>query len=390
MKNRIIYPTFAVALALAGATAMAGINGFERKNYEKAPVLTRHQQTPLNLRQPSLNYNAASPEMLSAKSEDTPKVIFSNEPVNNAASYTTDCYTGNKWQGANIMDRNDGNVWINCVTDNQARASVGLQDDWIWFPADITIPNATLSFSGKVSNQYNNAHQNFEILLCSEESKDAVIGTFLVYDNFDVPEGSRSPYRNYFQAIDGECKGPSAPGRYYLAIHVKGSDPSNKYSYSMLNFGALTLTEVSTEPELGPNGEIFEIHPTEAEFNASTVIDANNDGHTITYYAHQSEIDGKYFDWPIFYENSYTDNDADEWFITTGVDIRRPDLKHTVSVEAMALATGSTEAFEIAIGTQPDIESMTKIIMNQPGVGNNKGEFTKFTSNFAVPQEGIY
>ncbi len=98
---------------------------------------------------------------------------------------------------------------------------------------------------------------------------------------------------------------------------------------------------------MGPNGEIFEIHPSEQEFNESTVIDANNDGTTIEYSVRTSELDGTFFDWPIFYENVKATGDADEWFITKAVNITRPDLKHTVSVEAMALATVSTEAFNI-------------------------------------------
>ena len=390
MKKYKIFSALALTLTLASVSALAAFSDIERKSQAKPGVIERRQNMAYRIHTPQVNYAGIQNPDKAAKAESEPKVILENVP-SGLFDYKWVCSaSSSKWRGSSVSNYNDNYNYLDVIINDQGYGSAGIQDDWIWIPATITIENAKLRFTGKASSIYD-VNQNFEVLLCSDQTKESVVAKLCEYRDFmSKPNGVTTNFEKYFMDIEGSCDGPAAAGDYFLAIHVLPSDPDDEYSYSRLHFGAITLTEEKNEPELGPNGEIFEVHPSEQEFNESTVIDANNDGTTIEYSVRTSELDGTFFDWPIFYENVKATGDADEWFITKAVNITRPDLKHTVSVEAMALATVSTEAFEIAIGTSPTVEGMAKIIMDQPAVGNNGGKFNQYTANFAVAEKGTY
>lgn len=391
MKHNKIFSILVITAGMGCAQAMGSTPVIERLTPPKPAPIERQAAIQNRLHSPVLNYACTGSERshrLSAAA--APRVIFEHVPTGNSLSYKCECsVAGSSWSASTITDKNDGYVNVKCMTNQQAAEATGKQDDWLWIPASITFPNAKLTFTGKVSNSYRNAPQNFDIVLCSAESKQSVIAKLCEYNDVDVPEGATTPVKEWFFKLEGSCIGPAEPGEYYLAIHVKES-ADKKWANSNLNFGDFTLIEEATEPVTGPNGELFELHPSEQEFNNSTVIDANKDGSTIVYNVRTSEIDGTFFDWPLFYDNSEAMGDADEWFITTPVEIRHPELKHTVSIEAMALATSSIESFEIAIGTAPTVEGMSKIIMEQPAVTNNGGAYSRYTSNFAVTESGLY
>lgn len=384
MKKQYI---IAIAAATLSASAIAGTFAFERKSLNDPDALKRHREINFNLRPAELNYNATSsnnPEnIFSIKSTvGNTHTVISNLPESADWSYTNIATEGCYWQNYSILPMGETNE-VNVIANGQSYGSKNKQNNWLWIPITLEYSKAKLTFSGRASIDFD--PQNFEIVLCQNADTLSQIATIAKYDKFLTSPSSKTNFKEIGGVVE---EGPDA-GDYYLALHVL---PTN--GYGQTSFTGLTLVEEDTGnsavPELGPNGEIFELHPTEAQFNQSKVVDANNDGNTISYHVVTSEIDGTVFDWPIFYDASKSTNDADDWLITPKVRIYDASLKHTISIEAMALASFKTEAFEIAIGNSPNVESMTKIIMDESAVGNNNGEFHKYTANFAVAEAGSY
>lgn len=171
--------------------------------------------------------------------------------------------------------------------------------------------------------------------------------------------------------------------------HISYSLAAPKVNFHPAPAARPASEDIGGDSHAPAEGEIFYLHPSEEEFNQCTVIDGNGDGNTLKYDVHTSGYTGELFDWPIYYERKNT-QDADEWLITMPFTIANPEKKHAISVEAVSLATGYIESFEVAISKSADVASMTQIIMDEPYVENNGGEFRTYESNFAVSEAGEY
>ncbi|MCM1110573.1 MAG: choice-of-anchor J domain-containing protein [Clostridium sp.] len=133
----------------------------------------------------------------------------------------------------------------------------------------------------------------------------------------------------------------------------------------------------------------FAMHPTEAEFNACTVIDRNDDGYKIVYGV-TTDMNGQTLDWPIYYNNNLkTESDADEWIITPAFEMTETENLWSVSIEARAGSNLVTpEAFEIFIGQSADPSQMTQMILDEPAISNL--DFETFSSTFGIMTPGNY
>lgn len=138
---------------------------------------------------------------------------------------------------------------------------------------------------------------------------------------------------------------------------------------------------------------IFEMHPSEEEFAACTVIDGNNDGFKIEHDIHYG-LNGTLYDWPIYYNNRnampVATSDADEWIVTPPVYLDNLESLYGISIEAETMSSAMRESFQIILAESDDIESLRagKIIMNEPAVYNE--DYETFTSSFGIASPGYY
>ncbi len=145
---------------------------------------------------------------------------------------------------------------------------------------------------------------------------------------------------------------------------------------------------------LAENAEtIFEMHPSEEEFAACTVIDGNNDGFKIKYDVHYG-LDGNLFDWPIYYNNRSTTpiatSDADEWIVTPPVYLDNIENLYGISIEAQTTTSLMRESFQIILAESDDLESLrnSKIVMDEPAIDN--ANYETFASSFGITSPGYY
>lgn len=262
----------------------------------------------------------------------------------------------------------------------------GCWDDWVFIPVEIDADNADLHLSFFASTQYRGASDvhNFKVYFGDEADPEAM--TTVVMDK----EGyiSESTTWEYITPLETDFTA-SGHGICYLGIHVTSSVDSG-----YLRVGEITLSRSETHSEpVGPNGEIFEMHPTEEEFGMCQIIDANEDGCTICQWV-VTGADGRLFDWPIHYNSLQSGTpakgDADEWLITPAIKLSTSDKIHTLSIDALTTGSTFTDAFEIVIATEATLEGMKagRQIMNEPAVTNE--EYKTFTSRFAVETPGYY
>ena len=134
---------------------------------------------------------------------------------------------------------------------------------------------------------------------------------------------------------------------------------------------AFSNITISKDPNNGahevPYMETFE---TQAAFSEFTVINANNDNRTWTYSSTGKNVS---YQW-----NSA--NAADDWLITPAI-IMDPEVEYDFSIDAKA--SGYPERFEVMVGTEPTVESMTTTVI--PAVVVEGYDVTNHTGRFTVP-----
>ncbi len=110
--------------------------------------------------------------------------------------------------------------------------------------------------------------------------------------------------------------------------------------------------------------------------NDFTVIDANNDG--VTWIANKMNGTAEY--------NWSTTNAANDWLITPRINLEA-GKQYTITVVARSMA-GQLEKFEIKMGTEATVESMTTQVLNVVNV--ETGDFMDFPAVFTVAENGAY
>lgn len=131
----------------------------------------------------------------------------------------------------------------------------------------------------------------------------------------------------------------------------------------------------------------FFMAPTmEQMMNECVVIDANGDG----YEGYNTWSFMEYFGTPAYWANNPV-GDADDWLIFPAINIDDVSKAFKVSLDAQATGWGTSESLEVRIGTSPSIESLTYVVMSEPGVPYSEtAEFTSYNSLFALKNPGVY
>lgn len=394
-KRNILAAGIMAVLTLGTVSATAAFVNFERSTKKAAELPKRHAPGYLTVNPLAKQLKTAEATVAPLAEADTVKLLTdfptAAEDITNAAKTMPE--SGKvTWKGFNQSDLEYN--YIYSIRFEQAYDSeLRTRDSWIYFPVTITADNAQLILSYGASSDIGSSKSYrgaFEWCLTSDTTPESVIATIHGVDDFMSENGMKDfTYYN-----DLKFNGPATAGTYYLALHMKDCKPTDpagtlgKYDYAKFSFGKINLSQTasSSAPSVGPNGEVFTMHPTEEEFNNCTVVDGNGDGSKITYY--YAESGDTVYDWPIHYNNQDATGDADEWIITPAVTLSNPDVIYTASIDAFATGSFKSEAFEICIGKTPDVASMTRVILDEPAVTNN--DWKTFSSRFGVAEAGNY
>lgn len=397
MKKSYIIIAGCMALLASGSATSAPFLQFERTSAHQRTVFSRNGSAadfttlhPETVRKPTVWH---APALLA---DDEVVTLLDNFPqatgdVNNAATTIPESQKV-QWK---FYSRGDISYnYIPCAQCiQQYSRPVVSRDSWIYFPIEITEPKAQLNLSYSVSSNISPKKSFkgvFEVWITSATDPSSAVTRLHRVDDFTSTDGDQ----RYFTDFEGiQAKGPAAAGSYFLAIHVDDCKPNTEgaelgeYDYATYNFGKIILTQTpAAGPVIGPNGEILTMHPTKEEFDAATIIDGNNDGAGIEYYYAVSG--DRIFDWPIYYNNQNAKGDADEWFITPAVNFPDSEKLYSVSIDAYATGSFTTEAFDIRIGRKPTVEAMTSVILDEPAVTNN--DWQTFASRFGINEAGEY
>ncbi|MBD5224423.1 MAG: fibronectin type III domain-containing protein [Bacteroidales bacterium] len=122
------------------------------------------------------------------------------------------------------------------------------------------------------------------------------------------------------------------------------------------------------------------IEPTQADFDAMTVIDANNDDRTWSYSIYQEALKSSF--------TSPGKGKMDDWLILPAIEFPSATDSYVFSADVRNCSSSSPDEFlEVLIGAAPDIESMTTAILPtfQP-----TREPATFEATFNVPAAGNY
>ena len=143
--------------------------------------------------------------------------------------------------------------------------------------------------------------------------------------------------------------------------------------YYVQAFSNIVITK---DPNEGAH-EVPYLEPfdTQAAFNEYTVINANNDDRTWGYSSTSKNVS---YQW-----NSA--NAADDWLITPAI-ILEAGKEYVFGINAKA--SGYAERFEVKIGTEPTVESMTGSIL--AAVEIEGYDVSNHTANFNVAENGNY
>ena len=133
---------------------------------------------------------------------------------------------------------------------------------------------------------------------------------------------------------------------------------------------------ISNQIVLGAYSTPYEEHfDTEDCLRYFTVIDNNNDGKTFTHRGTELTVS---------YNSSL---DMDDYLISPPVRLEAGNSYH-ISIDARNEGTRYGERFELLIGTAPDIESMTHILV--PPTEMLSGVYTTYGADFIPAQSGKY
>lgn len=377
--NKKLLSIIALGVTVTGALAsgiFAGEGLFTRSSKAPAAAIDNTAGARKALRAADVN-----PAMLTPMADETaePVVLLDNAPA--FQQKITDFV---------VLDANDdkdtweigNNTWDNFSYLMITVYSSSTLNDWVFIPFDA--PDAgNLDLSFRASTSYSDGH-SFEVFVGKDSTPEAMTSKLASRDNY----GTGSLNWSYVkESIEGSATVNEA-GKYWLGIHA--TSPGGAYKLYIRDI-TLAFTAGSTPAPAEP-GDIFTMHPTEAEFAACTVIDGNGDGNKIFYDVHQG-ADGSTFDWPIAYNKSDSPaakSDADEWIITPAVNLPNPNRLYTASIEATSTTTLKSESFEIVMASAADLASMRsgKVIMSEPAVSNQ--DYEAFTSKFGITDPGQY
>lgn len=163
-------------------------------------------------------------------------------------------------------------------------------------------------------------------------------------------------------------------------ILSKGQHTVSAYAYySKADGTELTSPEVEqtftvTRPSSFQYTLPFVTRFTEEDVSDLTIIDNNNDGKTWAYDA--SGLKYTY----------HSSNQADDWAIT--LPIYFPDASKTYNISVDTKTSSFAEAFDIFIGTTPEISAMTQCILDVPEFKSSNT--VNKTNDFTVPAAGRY
>lgn len=112
---------------------------------------------------------------------------------------------------------------------------------------------------------------------------------------------------------------------------------------------------------------------TQEDIDDLIIIDNNNDGKTWSY-----DSDGLKYSY-------HGSNQADDWAITLPIYFPDATKTYNISIEAKS---NFSEAFDVFIGTTPEISAMTQCILDVPDFKNSN--YTANSNDFTVPAAGRY
>jgi hypothetical protein len=300
--------------------------------------------------------------------------------------------TYNEWVYASTNDANYNSIATLMIYPNSSYGSQSSLDDWVFIPVSVTAAAADISVSLDVKSQYSYSSSDFSFEVKAGKSATVEGMTYNVIDASGFKSKAWTTYNGTFSS--------SGATTYYIGIHAKyPKSTAGKLWIGNINVSMTAKSGGSGETGGSGSGEgsgdnqnaqpgvIFSMHPTEEEFNNCTVIDDNNDSVTIQYGV-MTDSQGNELDWPILYINKKTDLKADDWIITPAMTLPVADKAYEVAIDAYCTVFYKTEAFEIALGTSPDVASMTKIILDEPNMKNTS--YQTFTGRFGIEQAGTY
>ncbi len=120
--------------------------------------------------------------------------------------------------------------------------------------------------------------------------------------------------------------------------------------------------------------------PTQEDFDAMTVIDANNDGRTWSYSLYQECIKSSF--------TSPGKGRMDDWLILPAIEFPSATDSYIFSADIRNCNSSSPDEFiEVLIGAAPDVESMTTVIL--PNFQSTREPAT-YEATFNVPAAGNY
>lgn len=124
-----------------------------------------------------------------------------------------------------------------------------------------------------------------------------------------------------------------------------------------------------------PYQEAFD---TKSGFEQFTTIDADADGQTWSYDDFVGEVKSSYDDW----------SSADNWLITPMFGLQK-GVEYTLTFEAHSEFSGSTETFDVMLGTESTVEGMQTALLKSNSV-TQTSPAVKFEKTFTVDTDGNY
>lgn len=183
----------------------------------------------------------------------------------------------------------------------------------------------------------------------------------------------------YDVSVDGTSVATDVTATNVAYTFPAGPMASHRASV-VAKFGGNTSKPGVSTPYL--YGDAFDVpadfEPTADEFSLFTILDANNDGTTVTYDETNSAL---------MYGYS-SSNAGDDWAMLPPIKFTDPAAVYNIAFEAMARYGLYNETCEVYIGQAPTAEAMLDEIMPTKVVSS--GEFTPLNADFTVPEAGTY
>lgn len=148
--------------------------------------------------------------------------------------------------------------------------------------------------------------------------------------------------------------------------------------FTMLCLGAaFALSAGATSPEQGGTFETFLW--TEDDFNAFTIINANDDNFTWEYDDDEATARLR--------SNSDRETPKDDWFISPAITLEA-GKEYKITLCMRCRSDSKPEVFELLYGSHPTVEGMTHTIIRPTSVVNTDG--CKYVQYITVDQTGDY